>query len=109
MTKSRQPSTSLGPDFRRSANISYIRDMDYLLIILFTFAIGNCYSTLDLLWSQILLVPALGLAYSMGFGMLYKWRYRYRTEESYTFRFLFVFYCVCELIKVFDTVKSALE
>ena len=83
--------------------------MDYLLIILFTFAISMCYGTLGPLWSQILLVPALGLAYSMGFGMLHKWRYRYRAEESFIFRFMFVFYCAYELLSVYKVVKSALE
>lgn len=83
--------------------------MELLLLALFTFAIGESYSTLDLLWSQILLVPALGLAYSMGFGMLYKWRYKYLFEYMFIARFLFVFYCVCELVKVFNTIKSALE
>lgn len=83
--------------------------MDYLLIILFTLALGKCYGTLGPLWSQILLIPALGLAYSMGFGLLYKWRYRYRSEESFIFRFIFVFYCAYELLAVYDAVKSALE
>ena len=83
--------------------------MDYFLIILFTVALSKCYGTLGPLWSQILLVPALGLAYSMGFGMLYKWRYRYRAEECFIFRVLFVLYCAYELLAVYKVVKSVLE
>lgn len=83
--------------------------MDYLLIILFTAAYLKFYGSLGPLWSQILLIPGMYLAYSMGFGMLYKWRYIHKTEERLTFRILFVLYCVYELQAVYDAVKSALE
>ena len=80
--------------------------MELFLLSLFTIAIGKCSGTLGLLWSQILCVPALSLAYSIGFGSL---RYSYQSEHRFLARILFVMLCVVELASVYDAVKSALE
>lgn len=81
--------------------------MEYLLLILMTLALGYCGFTLGPLWSQIILVPALLLSFSIGFKRIIR-RRGYEGELLWTARILFLLYACIELLFAYDIVKLML-
>lgn len=77
--------------------------MEYVLLIVIT--IVNGYVDLGPLWSQLLLLPALLLSYSIGFGNA-KTLYAPNTEAIWAARIFFVLYILQELALVYRAVKS---
>ena len=79
--------------------------MEYVLLIVITLV--NGYADLGPLWSQLLLVPALLLSYSIGFGKA-KTLYAPNKEALWAARLFFVLYILQELCLIYKAIAELL-